>query len=76
MHPELSTAASLQIPDIKVYALLVQAQAVGEAARAAAIHQDASDPEQTKTVTRRFLAEQVNINIAEELHISAGIMSC
>lgn len=53
---------------------MLQAQAVGEAAGAAAIHQNASDLdlEHTKTVARRFLAEQANV--ANELHISAGIL--
>ena len=55
--------------------LQLQAQAVGEAAGAAAAAHNDSDAEQTKTVARRFLAEQVNINVAEELHISAGILS-
>ncbi|KAK9830675.1 hypothetical protein WJX74_001960 [Apatococcus lobatus] len=52
-----------------------QAQAVGEAAGADAIAHNVSSPEEPKTVARRFLAEQVNINVAEELHISAGVLS-
>ncbi|KAK9851876.1 hypothetical protein WJX84_012295 [Apatococcus fuscideae] len=54
---------------------MMEAQAVGEAAGADAIAHNVSSPEEPKTVARRFLAEQVNINVAEELHISAGVLS-